>query len=62
LIGGLVGLFLLICGPYGWAIELIWLPGWFYGVAWMIVKFNQRNEFMTMTPNKPGWRASEALR
>jgi hypothetical protein len=45
LIGGYVGLILLICGPYGWAIELLWLPGWFYGVAWIIVKIKQRNEY-----------------
>ena len=45
LIGGLVGFFLVICGPYGWAIALIWFPGWFYGVAWIIVKVKQRNEF-----------------
>ena len=52
LIAAYIGLFLLICGPYGWAVDLLWLPGTFYGVTWIIVRIKQRNMYHDHDPDQ----------
>jgi hypothetical protein len=44
LIGGYVGLILLLFGPYAWPVALLWFFGCFYGVAWVICRFKQRDD------------------
>jgi uncharacterized membrane protein YccC len=44
LIGGYVGLLLVIFGPYAWPFALLWICGWFYGVAWIISRLKRRND------------------